>query len=179
MYTSASELTKICQLISNETTKIRILDTPGFFRDSDGGSEASLEEIAQGAAASALATMRDVLRIQAMMQVQIRRIIYFLPVRGPLKRSQKALQLELEQMVYFGKSAFDCMVFVATVTPDVYQYISPDVIPFSDRDYAKTRMNFQSTIRRVLPRDIVLPDDKPPIVFLSMHDTCEDILKKN
>ena len=72
-------------------------------------------------------------------------------------------------MHYFGKSVFDCMVLVATVTPDVYQHIPPDVIPFSDRDYAKTRMNFQSTIGRVLPKD-VLPDDKLPIVFLSMHD---------
>ena len=89
MYTYASESTKICQLISNETTKIRILDTPGFFRDSDGGSEASLEEITRGAAASVLATMRNVLRIQAMMQVQFRRIIYFLPVRGPLSDHRK------------------------------------------------------------------------------------------
>ena len=181
MYASVSESTKRCQLISNETTKIRILDTPGFFGDSGpgGGSETSLEEVAQGAATSALAIMRDVLCIQATMQLQFKRIIYFLPERGPLERSQKALQMELEQMVhYFGKSIFDCMVLIATVTPDVYQHISPDVIPFSDRDYAKTKMNFQSTIGRVLPRDIVLPDEKPPIVFLSMHDTCEDILKK-
>ena len=180
MYTSASESTKTCQLISNETTKVRILDVPGFFGDSgpSGGSEASLEEIARGAAASARAIMRDILRIQATMQLQFKRIIYFLPVRGPLERSQKVLQMELEQMVhYFGKSIFDCMVLIATVTPDVYQFIPPGVIPFSDREYAKTRKNFQSTIGRVLPKD-VLPKDKPPIVFLSMHDTCEHILKK-
>jgi hypothetical protein len=179
MYTSVIESTKSCQLISNDLSKIRVLDVPGFFRDSDGGSEVSLEEIARGAATSGLAIMRDVLRIQATMQLQFKRIIYFLPVRGPLERSQKDLQMELEQMVhFFGKSIFDCMVLVATVTPDIYPHITPGVIPFSDSEYAKTRKNFQSTIGRVLPKDVVLPDDKPPIVFISMHDTCEDILKK-
>ena len=179
IYASAIESTKSCQLVSNEMTKIRILDTPGFFGDSNGGSEASLEEIVKGVTTSGLATMRDVLRIEATMHLQFKRIIYFLPVRGPLERSQKALQLELEQMAhYFGKSIFDCMVLVATVTPDVYQFIPPGVIPFSDSDYAKTRKNFRSTIGRVLPKDTVFPDDKPPIVFISMHDTCEEILKK-
>ena len=179
MYESSNESTKDFQLISNETTKIRILDTPGFFGDFCRSSTAGSEETAKAVATSGLTIMQKVLRIQATMQMNFKRVVYFLPERGPLERSQKALQIELEQMVhYIGKSVFDCMVLVATVSPDVYQHIPPGVIPFSDNDYAKTMKNFQLAVEQVLPKDTTIPDGKPPVVFISMHDTCEDILRK-
>ena len=85
----------------------------------------------------------------------------------------------LEQMVhYFGKSIFECMVLVATVNPDIYEYLHPDVIPFSDTAKQSTQEMFQAALAEVLPVDVVFPEDKPPIVFLSMNDSCKDMMKK-
>ena len=94
-------------------------------------------------------------------------------------RSHRNLQMELEQMVhFFGKSIFDCMVLITTVSPDVYEFIPPDVTPFSNDSMLKTRKKFQEVVGRILPANEQLPRDKPPIVFLSMNDSGEDIYRK-
>ena len=165
------------QLISNETTKVRVLDVPGFF-----GKEMSTKDdqnIGEKVTSTGLSIMRKILRVQSTMRMKFRRIIYFIPERGPLERSHKVLLMEMEQMVhYFGKSIFECMVLVATVNPDIYQYLPPDVVPFSEEARRSTREMFQAALTEVLPKDVVLPDDKPHIVFLSMNDSCEDVMKK-
>ena len=170
------------QLISNETTKVRVLDVPGFFgeeKPTSGAAATKETESAERVKSKGLAIMREVLRIQATMQMNFRRIVYFIPERGPLERAHQVLQIEMELMVhYFGKSIFDCMVLVATVNPDVYQYIPPDVVPFSNDAEQKTRRKFQETLSRVLPQGERLPSEKPPIIFLSMNDSCEDIYWK-
>ena len=100
--------------------------------------QAALAEVLPQAATAnvtikGLAIMREVLRIQAAMRMNFKRILYFIPERGPLERCHEILRMELEQMVhYFGKSIFDCMVLIATVNPDVYQYLQPGVTPFSN-----------------------------------------------
>ena len=166
------------QLISNESSNVRVLDVPGFFGEAESGN-GTLDNSAERVKAKGLAIMREVLRIQATMHMNFRRIVYFLPDRGPLARSHKVLEIEMELMVhYFGKSIFDCMVMIATVNPDVYQFIPPDVVPFSSDAERKTRMKFQETLARVLSQDERPPDDKPPIVFISMNDSCEDIYWK-
>ena len=167
------------QLISNETTKVRVLDVPGFFGKEIGtkGEQKTGERVTS----TGLSIMREILRIQSMMGMKFRRIIYFIPERGALERPHKGLQMELEQMVhYFGKSIFDCMVLVATVGPDIYQYLPPDVIPFSKEAKQSTREMFQAALTEVLPEpeDVMILDDRPPIVFISMKDSCEDLTKK-
>ena len=171
MTTSAS------QLISNETTKVRVLDVPGFFgEDIDVEQE---QETGARVTKTGLSIMRQILRIQSTMRMKFNRIIYFIPERGPLERSHKVLLMELEQMVhYFGKSIFECMVLVATVNPDIYQYLPPDIIPFSEDAKQSTREKFQTALKKVLPKDETFPEDKPPIAFISMNDSCEDIMKK-
>ena len=150
------------QLISNETTKVRVLDVPEFFKKETGQS-----------------VMHEILQIQSTMRMKFRRIVYFIPERGPLERSHAVLLKELEQMVhYFGKSIFECMVLVATVNPDVYQYLPSDVVPFSEAAKELTRMNFQAALAKVLPDGGTFPADKPTIVFLSMNDPCEEVIKK-
>ena len=178
-YSSSDSLaTAKSQLISNETSKVRVLDVPGFFGEAD-SSSASLGKAPERVKAKGLAIMREVLRIQAMMHMNFRRIIYFVPERGPLERAHDVLRIELELMVhYFGKAIFDCMVLVATVNPDVYKYISPDVVPFSGDAEKKTRIKFQETLSGVLAQDERPPEDKPPIIFISMNDSCEDIYWK-
>ena len=169
----------IFQLISNETTMVRILDAPGFRfgKDCDRLSSTASDSITT----NGLAIMQEVLRIQATMRMNFKRILYFIPERGPLERCHEILRMELEQMVhYFGKSIFDCMVLIATVNPDVYQYIPPDVIPFSNNAEMKTRQKFQEALSYILAPGEQLPDPslKLPIAFISMNDTCEDIYAK-
>jgi hypothetical protein len=178
VYNKKSEMTtSTSQLISNETTKVRVLDVPGFFgEDIDAEQE---QETGAKVTKTGLSIMRQILRIQSTMRMKFNRIIYFIPERGPLERSHKVLQMELEQMVhYFGKSIFECMVLVATVNPDVYQYIPPEIIPFSEEAKQTTRGKFQAALMKVLPTGETIPDDKPPIAFISMNDSCEDIMKK-
>ena len=178
VYNKRSKMaTSKSQLISNESTKVRVLDVPGFFGEEFGakGELKTGDKVTQ----TGLCIMRQILRIQSTMRMKFQRIIYFIPERGPLERSHKGLQMELEQMAhYFGKSIFECMVLVATVNPDVYQYLPTDVVPFSDAAKESTREKFQTALTKVLPEGITLPDDKPPIVFISMNDSCEDVMKK-
>ena len=175
-YRTSGDQTTKSQLISNETTKVRVLDVPGFFgEDCDRLPEMATSRVT----ARGLAIMREVLRIQATMRMNFKRILYFIPERGPLERCHEILRMELEQMVhYFGKSIFDCMVLVATVNPDVYQYLQPGVTPFSNDAEMKTRKKFQEALNYVLPRGEQLPNLKPPIIFISMNDSCEDIYAK-
>ena len=178
VYNKKSEMTtSTSQLISNEATKVRVLDVPGFF-----GEDIEVEQEQETGAKvtkTGLSIMRQILRIQSTMRMKFNRIIYFIPERGPLERSHKVLLMELEHMVhYFGKSIFECMVLVSTVNPDIYQYLPPDIIPFSDDAKKVTREKFQAALMKVLPNSETFPEDKPPIAFISMNDSCEDIMKK-
>ena len=179
MYKRAKKQTFGSQIVSNDTTRVRILDVPGFFGVDIGTANVKNKGTGDKVTRSGLLIMREVLRIQARMRMKFKRIIYFIPDRGTLERSHKVLLMELEQMVhYFGKSIFECMVLVATVSPDVYKFIPESVTPFSDESSTTTRINFDAALVQVLPEGEVLPDGKPPIVFISMHDTCERILEK-
>ena len=176
-YNSDDKTTLRAQLISNDMTNVRVLDVPGFFGDT--AYDRPTRDTPGDVARSGLAIMRQVLRVQEAMKLNFKHIIYFIPERGPLERPNKILQIELEQMVhYFGKSIFDCMVLVSTVNPDIYQYLPPGIVPFSQEAEAKTRANFNVTLKRVLPND-QLPEGKPPLVFLSKRDSCEGIMIKS
>ena len=177
---SANVPTTRCQVFSNETTKTRVLDVPGFFGEDLSGRPK--QDTANKVTITGVRIMREILRIQALLRMRFRRIIYFIPERGPLERPHKALQMELEQMLhYFGKAIFDCMMLVVTQPANVYKYIPPNQVPFSDEDQAMTRDNFAITLRRALA--LSEDDDSadnaiPPIVFISMRDSCEDVMKK-
>ena len=99
------------EVLSNETTKVRVLDVPGFFGEGDAGvAVAAADTKAQHAVGCALERMRMVLQIQAAMHMKFRRILYFLPVHGELKRSDSYLETELIQIFFqhlrFGLSSF-------------------------------------------------------------------------
>ena len=179
MYKRAKKQTVGSQVVSNDTTRVRVLDVPGFFGVDIGTANVKDKGTGDKVTRSGLLIMREVLRIQTRMRMKFKRIIYFIPDRGTLERSHKVLLMELEQMVhYFGKSIFECMVLVATVSPDVYEFIPETITPFSAESNTTTRVNFDTALVQVLPESEVLPDGKPPIVFISMHDTCEQILEK-
>ena len=162
------------ELVSNESTKVRVLDVPGFFGQGDAGAcIASADKKAQHSVNVALGRMRMILQIQATMHMNFCRILYFLPIHGALKRLDAYLETELTTLAkYFGKSIFNCMVVAATMPSEAFE--DGNRVSFSDRAIAQTRQNFKAVLSRVFPGERDLPD--PPVVFISMADTCEVVL---
>ncbi len=170
-----SGITIGCELISNESTKVRVLDVPGFFGQGDSGAlDASLSEKAKCTVNVALNTMRKILQIQATMHMKFRRILYFLPEQGGLKRPSSLLELELATMAnYFGRAIFECMVVIVTIPAEVYK-ISQGPVVFPEAAMKDTRKHFDIALSHALPNEKkALP--KPPIVFVSLTDSCETI----
>ena len=177
VYRGSGNLTTGCQVVSNEITKVRVLDVPGFFGEDVGETDG--KTLGDRMFASGLSIMREILQIQARIQMKIRRIIYFIPQRGTLERSHKILMMELEQMVhYFGRSIFECMVLTVTISPDAYDFIPEGVTPFKDSSEPMTRKYFLEALTPLLSPGEQLPGDKPPLIFISLRDSCEAILEK-
>ena len=172
-----SGITIGCELISNESTKVRVLDVPGFFGQGDTGAhEGTASEKAKCTIDVALNTMRKILQIQASMNMKFRRILYFLPEQGGLKRASSLLELELTTMAnYFGRGIFEGMVVIATMPAEVYEMTSGPIV-FPDSSMVKTRKHFDIALSNALPKQkVALP--KPPIVFISLRDSCETIFQ--
>lgn len=173
--------TKECEVLSNETSKVRIVDVPGFFDKASlvlqrHGPESSLQNLE----VNNLDIMRRIVRIQTTLGMKFHRILYFLPSRGPLERADAHLKLELEWMMhYFGKYIFQCLVLVATVP----YYISededyPEHKKFPEKAVEGSRILFKEALTEVFSS---IPDDPvpdPPLIFISMTDSCERILEK-
>ena len=184
-HAKSSPSTNKCELLSNEATRLRILDVPGFFGENSGkvtkrshpGPQSPTVCSAQNIAYTDLGIMRNILQIQSAMCMKFKRIVYFLPQNGPLVRPSGDLQLELNTMIhYFGESIFDCMVLAATVNASLYKKLREDAEIFEKEDFQNTEKYFQEALRHVLPNRECLP--KPPIVFVSMRDSCEEIFNK-
>lgn len=167
--------TEECELFSNETSKVRALDVPGFFGATDADSVAY-----QGK--NDVSLMRKVLEIQTAMNMKFRRILYFLPVKGELNRDDAILKLELKWMsYYFGKSIFKSMVLVATIPAYLSRQPGMPELPASEKE--KSRRIFKEVMNDVLRQAHANDhaDDSPnapPIIFISMAESCESILEK-
>ena len=177
-----NERTLKCELFSNETTRLRVLDVPGFFgamtaeqvqaATPDGFSPRSTSLVLD-THSTHLHVMRSILHIQTVMKMRFRRILYFLPCRGPLKVISAALQQELQLLVhYFGKSIFQTIVLVATLDFDCMPERVDVKFPQAKLD--SSRRTFQQALQIFLPEDT----PNPPIIFISLRDTCEVILEK-
>ena len=173
--------TKECEVLSNETSKVRVMDVPGFF---DGTSLVikgqSPDSSINNLQVNNLDIMRRIVRIQTTLGMKFHRILYFLPSRGPLERANAHLKLELEWMRhYFGKHIFQCMVLVATVP----SYISeddeyPEHKKFPEKVVKATKAIFQDALEQVFSSIPGEPVPDPPLIFISMTDSCEKILEK-
>ena len=101
-------VTQSTELIVNEETAVRVLDTPGF-----ADTRKTLEV---GLYKANLQCFRNIAREQADKNLQVRRVLYFFPQRGTPEKADGILQEELQVMYYFfGAEIFDCMVIVATL----------------------------------------------------------------
>lgn len=169
--------TEECELLSNDSTKIRVLDVPGFY-----GSEAcpnttmNVRDRAVATTNNDLSIMRKILHIKMAKQFKFNRIVYFLPEKGALKRDNQILQTEIGIMeYYFGRSIFESMVVVATYPAETYQFFKKSADLFPEKENERTRHFFQLAMERVFGREDV---PQPPIIFISQFDTCEDIFHK-
>lgn len=181
-------ITSACQLVSNEATQMRVLDVPGFFgvqapdsaitRTRQSASYLLRDDIHE-TAHNHLIIMRDVLRLQSAMKMVFRRILYFLPVRGPLGRQTKVLRQDLLLLCkYFGPSIFKSMILMATVQPhlSVKRHLLDDL--FSEKEHEDTKFIFKQTLQGILSACPHRVPPEPPVVFISLLDTGESIVKK-
>ena len=165
-----------CQLLINEDSNIRVLDTPGFFSP----------ELYEGASthdASNLAIVRRIVYIQTGAGLRFNRILYFLPC-GPLRRDEGTILKEVRCIVkFFDKSIFSSMILVGTISPSVskqpHSKLKEDE-KFPDKDLRVSEECFYKVVIKAckeMNEDITdLP--KPPMIFVAMTDTCEEILHK-
>lgn len=178
---SSDMATKFCQVLSNDATNVRVLDVPGFndskAYDSDAtATRESLYEASVGITSANIGITRNVIRIQADLGMCFRRVLYFLPCRGPLERSSALLKLELKQFEYvFGRPVFESMIAVATV-PDHYSLKNePDIEKFPQKWFEQCEKHFTEALRAVLGDEDV---PKVPTIFISLSEPCESILEK-
>ena len=182
------ETTQECEVLSNDRSKVRVMDVPGFF---DGASILSKREgdkvlsPTDSLNVNNLGIMRSIIRIQTTLGMKFKRVLYFLPGRGPLERADAILKFELRWMAhFFGRAIFKIMVLIATVSSTMSELeLLPDDKKFSDRDVQVTKRNFRKALEDTFHSftdsplsDEPLPD--PPLVFISQTNTCEEILVK-
>jgi len=184
-----------CELLSNDTSHVRVLDVPGFYgsnttcsksRGAPSGTpvnpeesnHASVRERVQETTETDLSIMRKILHIKMAMKFKFNRIVYFLPETGVLARSSQILRTELGIMEnYFGSSIFTCMVVAATYNRGAYAKFAPGIDLYTPEEMETTKGFFQEALKSVL-KEGEAPIPEPPLIFLSLWDTCEDLLRK-
>ena len=151
---------KKCELRYNEITKIRVVDVPGF-SGSQLGTLKSNTQIIQS-----LGSVLD------EFQLHVRRIVYFIPSRGPYEKADGAAQEELKLLChYFGEEVFDCMVVAATNPPkEAYQKLG-----FDYEDLELTKRAFHVALKSAVNNKNIAC---PPVVYIAYKDSPEQTLKK-
>ena len=168
--------TKCCQVLSNDTLKLRVFDMPGFY-DSDAvkapapsPTRDGIEQATRDVANFNMGITRDIIRIQAAVGMSFRRVLYFLPCRGPLERSNAILKLDLQQLEYaFGRAVFKSMVAVATAPP----YLN--ALNFPQECIEQCERHLTEALQSVFG-GVEVP--KIPIIFISISESGESILEK-
>ncbi len=77
---------------------------------------------------------------------------------------------------HFGRAIFDNMVVVATMPAEVYECVDESSNLFPDGKLEESKIHLQEAIREIFRGCDDVPE--PPIIFLSLLDTCERILEK-
>ena len=156
-----NSVTKQCQMLSNEDTLIRVLDIPGF-GDTKSDTETTViqdnEEFVE-----------RMVEIQEIFDVTYTRILYFLPFRGSMDRADQHIQNELSLLFYFfGLDIFQSMIIITT-QEDEYQDRE-----FSTKQYDRVKSVVQRALEVTESQDIKCP----PLVYLPLHGTADDILTR-
>ena len=174
--------TSDCTMVSNEleTIKVRIMGVPGFsLGDSTFPTQLKMNYPSSIIDKINLGIMQAILHMQITFGLQFRRILYFLPCRGPLEGENNIMQVkqELRWMAHFFKtSIFKSMVLVATLPEDESRLDLPEDKKFPHSYATLTKHFFCEALKEILPNVCTVPD--PPLIFISLTDTCEQILTK-
>ena len=163
-----------CEVLSNETSKIRIINFLGFF-DEAIQLPMSTRDIN--------VTMQKILYILTTLSMKFTgRILYFLSCRGPLDRHGAAmLSLELRwiaSVFNHDNTIFKSMVLVATVPPHLSKMNIPDDNKFTQEDVKVTKDFFRQALDKIMSNNPAVAAVDPPLIFISLTDTCEQILAK-
>jgi hypothetical protein len=154
-------VTKTCALLSNKRTKDRVLDTRGF-ADTD-------ETRKYGIMRSNLQSFRWILQQQRQHRLSFRRVLYFLPIWGPLRRADGILQEEIQVMHgFFGQNIFDIMVIAATNDPD------PEYQRIGFRGEAATKEVFMSAFTKATGENL---PSCPPLIYVPIDQDYDDLRK--
>lgn len=155
----AKSVTTQCQMLSNEQTKIRVLDIPGF-ADSEGNEMTTIDRNAGLIDAVAL--------ISKKLNVGIHCILYFLPNRGVPERSDAYCQDEIKTLYhYYGAEIFHCMVMIATKS-------RKEVSNFDDDDYEQTRQIILYTMKKVTKNENPIC---PPVLYIPFNASADEVLQ--
>ena len=158
-------VTKECELVANEISGVRVLDTPGFSCTYSLQNHVTVYE-------ANLQIFRWIVREQLdpIKNMAAKRILYFFPYRGVPKRADGVLQEELKLMHhFFGPAVFNCMVLITTRDEDC------QAVPFTDVNRAKVQTLFCTALKLVTGGEC---DAKPPVVYIGIDDGSEQILEK-
>lgn len=146
-------VTSECKLISNEMSMIRVLDTPGFAD--------TRETREHGVFRSNLRTFRSILRAQDANDLAFCRVLYFLPLRGPLERADGVLQEEIKLIHgYLGEEVFKIMVIIATNRKKK----NGKQEDFDEDDLERTEKTFMKALEIIIGPKVI--DRCPPILYL-------------
>ena len=156
-----ASITNKCHVICNDCSLVRVVDTPGLAH--------TIRTKKFGVLEGNLQVVRSILRIQQDLNLNFRRILYFLPARGPFTRAGGVLQEEIKVLHgFFGESIFNVMVIIAT-----YDKEDSDSLTFNKAKIDKTAAAFMDASTAIT--GVILPKC-PPILYLPFSES--DILDK-
>ena len=168
-----------CEVFSNDTTRIRVLDVQGFFDQDSLGSCGQLSpgDAQVNAARSNIGIMRKIIRVQTILNMKFKRILFFIPVRGALERADAVLQLELKVLThYFGMRVLKKLVLIATNPPQVSALSLAEDQVFPEDTRKGTMQYFKKCLEILFPDERNFPDF--PLIYISLNEPCESILRK-
>eukprot|EP00731_Ephydatia_muelleri_P003789 Em0001g3789a len=165
---SVESCTKRCKVLSNGP--IRVLDVPGFADSED--SKASVCE-------RNLTLIRNVMRVQEELKLSFKRVLYFLPQRGAVRKIDGYLKDELAMFYnHFGRGVFDNMILIATIDSSYQQQ------GMGDEDLQTTQDTLKRAIEMVWKRyakthpEDPNPPNCPPVMYVPLCISTQDLLTK-
>lgn len=155
-----------CEVITNEFSKLCVVDASDLNDN----------------------IMKEILSIQFTFHIKFHHVLYFLPSRGPLEKHNNGLMLDLQCMCrHYGLAVLESITLVGTVPPRFSKTEMPDDDKFDYVDMLHTREVFKETVSELfestlsalaVPFPVLFADDRPPLIFLSLADTCDNVLDK-
>ena len=155
-------ITKKVYSAINKTTKVRVLDTPGFADPSVfSNGEVDYHE-------ANLRIFRSI--VLQKDKLQVRRVVYFLPQRGILEKADAVLQSELRVMHhFFGDNIFNCMVLIAT------NQMPFQAVRLGEEQFKRSRHVFAKAMKFASGKSF---PKCPPIVYIGIDDEAAGVLDK-